>query len=289
MSFATHLQNLAAANAVERTDRLPFPALPVQVDNSNGQFLTPVERFDEFAADAKLAAPAGWTATTVRLGGMPTKALATPALVFAVIGKRAAWESEDRKMYRPISVRYEALPAGVRWVSRVHALGMLAEFVGNAWRPWGPIVLSVRSTQSGFFNKALQQWERSTKEVRTALAADLVKTGQWDNASVALPPEAFYRTVAFGPSVKVGSGAQSATIAQLVTSLPNPVTVEHLRQFLLDEATVDRCWDFHEQANDWLSAWSAANLLGVVTGNGNGHSDVEDDAVPAPAAYNPMA
>lgn len=297
MSYATHLQSLAAANAVERTDRLPFPALPVQIDNTNGQFLTTVERFGEFAADTKLAPPASWVDSSVRLGGMPTKVLATPMMVLAMIGRRSAWESEDRKLYRPINIRYDALPAGVRWVSRTHALGILAEYQGNVWRPWAPIVLSVRSTQSGYFNKALQAWDRGTKEGRAALAVELAQAGQWNDPKVALPVEAFYRTIGFGESVKVGHGAQSAMIAQLVATLPAPATAEHLRKILLDEATIERCWDLHEQAAEWLNAWSPTNLVGGSDAGGNGHSDADEVLAPEPmttstpvvAAYDPRA
>lgn len=268
---------LAAANSEPTGDVLPFPAALIQVDSASGTYLIPLDRLAEFSAAADIhTIPTGFDRATVKLGGNRTEAVVAPAIDLAVIGRRTCWESEGGRQM-PISLRYELLPSDAgRWVSRTHLLGLLLSHNAGDWQAWAPVVITARSTQSGKLREAMRAYDSQTRTARR----ELVGTPQ------GVPIEAFALPLGFGKDVRVGKGTQTSTIAPISLALDVPaVTADWLRGRLLTPAILATALDLRRQAEDWLTAWAPARLMGAAptNGNGNGHeveADLIDDPLP---------
>ena len=268
---------LGAANAEAAGDTLPFPAALIQIDSAGGSYLIPLDRLAEFSAAADIhTLPPGFDRSTVKLGGNRTEAVVAPAIDLAIIGKRTCWESEQGRQL-PISLRYEVLPTDAgRWVSRTHLLALLLGRNGNDWAAWAPVVVTARSTQSGKVREALRSFDAQTRTARR----ELVGTPQ------GIPIEAFALPLGFGTDVRVGKGTQTSSIAPVVLALDTTaVTTDWLRTRLLTPAILAEALDLRRQAEEWLTAWSPARLMGAAptNGNGNGHdadADLLDEPLP---------
>lgn len=269
---------LGAANAEAQGDTLPFPAALIQVDSGGGNYLIPLDRLAEFSATADIhTLPPGFDRATVKLGGNRTEAVVAPAIDLAIIGKRTCWESEQGRQL-PISLRYELLPVDAgRWVSRTHLLALLLGRNADGWLRWGTVVITARSTQSGKLREAMRGFDTQSRTARR----ELVGTPS------GIPIEAFALPLGFGTDVRVGKGAQTSTIAPIALALDVPaVTADWLRGRVLTPAILAEALDLRRLAEDWLTAWSPARLMGAAptNGNGNGHeadADLLDDPLPS--------
>lgn len=213
-------------------------------------------------SDPKVDFTPGWTPfEMVNDAGESYTAFLSRHLYIAVFGSRKKWDNEkNRGQYQVLGYM------GYRTQG------------SNEMFPFGPVVLTAKSTASMFLQNAVIEFANKTAAARQKYANNL-------------PISAFYACLgSFGDKrVEQEVGKQvKKKVTPLKLWLPEKLDDNFLRSFFVGREIAARTTELKKQSQEWLAAWKQAPAPAQGNGNGAGarrptpQADLAADHMPEP-------
>lgn len=231
---------------------LPFPVVYLWTINGQpihkqqggalyfGGWACKAEELQTIADQQGLPIPSGWKQVTIASrDGDEYEAYTTRHVIVAPIGRRESWILPDGRR----SGHY--VEGGRR---HLQVLCYMGEKQGDAYQPWGPVVLTAKGYQARNVLDAFTTWDKVTAAVRRQVAPTV-------------PPWCFY--LALGTfdkerrAISVGKPGAQSTITPVGAYVPPEIGEKHLKTLFVGQEVASIMGDLQDQAADWLAAWKA--------------------------------
>jgi hypothetical protein len=253
---------------------LPFPVVYIWALNGQGSYrseggalyyggwASKSEDLQDAAEAQNLDLPKDWVPVTIssRDGG-EFEAYTARNIIIAPIGKRLSWLHDGK--------RSSAYVEGGR--RHLQILAYLAENRGESEEPrfksWGPVVLTAKGYQARNVLDALARWEKATASIRRKVAPQI-------------PAWCFYLSLGTyekeRQAINVGKPGAQSPITPITAYIPEKLTEKLMEDLFVGSEVANAMSEYHDQASDWLKAWSAEALVEVFDESEHGFGSHEE-------------